>query len=108
VSSGTIWESGAQNERTGLAWQRTTLSGLACSLIVARLLMPVSVVLSIAVAATALATAVVLAALSRQRYASNHRALLSNRPLDDARLYLAVTIQVTVTGTAALVYALSR
>ena len=45
---------GLQNERTGLAWQRTMLSGLTCSVLVARLLASVSTTLAVIIGLLAL------------------------------------------------------
>ena len=48
------WDPGLQNERTGLAWQRTMLAGLVCSLLVARLLAEVWLPLAVLVGLAAL------------------------------------------------------
>lgn len=101
-----VWEQGVQNERTRLAWQRTTLSALVCSLAVARLLLPISAALMIMVALAALAAAFAMAWLGRRRYARHHEALHNGSPLSDARPQLAVCVLVAVTGFGALLYAL--
>lgn len=98
------WDSGLQNERTRLAWQRTTLSGLTCSLLVARLLAPTSLVLAIAVGLAAVLSSAALGWFTSKRYAENHLALHRSTPLEATRAQLVVTALVLVTAAGALVY----
>lgn len=102
------WDAGLQNERTRLAWQRTTLSGLTCSLLVSRLLAPRSVVLAIAVGLAAVVSSAALGWLSTRRYADTHVALHGHGVLHGARSHLVVTALVVVTALAALVYVITE
>ncbi len=104
--SGALWDRAAQNERTQLSWQRTSLSGLACSLVVARLLAPSSLVLAVTFALAATASTAVIGWLSIRRYASTNRALHRGTPIGDGRAHLATSGLVVVTAAAALVYVL--
>jgi uncharacterized membrane protein YidH (DUF202 family) len=98
------WDSGLQNERTRLAWQRTTLAGLTCSLLVARLIAPASLVLAVAVGLAAVLSSATLAWFSTKRYVDNHLALHRHRLLAGARSHLVVTGLVVVTAVAATAY----
>lgn len=98
------WDPGMQNERTRLAWQRTTLSGLACSLLVARLLAATSLALAIAVGLTAVLNSAALGWFSTKRYADNHLALHTHRATGGARAQFVVTALVAVTALGALSY----
>lgn len=98
------WDPGVQNERTRLAWQRTTLSGLACSLLIARLLAGSSLTLAVAVGLTAVVTSAAVGWLSTRRYAKNNVALHADRLTTGARSHLLVTALVTITALGALVY----
>jgi len=98
------WDPGLQNERTRLAWQRTTLSGLACSLLVARFLAPSSLALAIAVGLAAVLGSAALGWFSSKRYADNHLALHGRRPIAGARAQLVVTALVVFTALGALLY----
>lgn len=102
------WDPGAQNERTRLAWQRTTLSGLTCSLLVSRLLAPDSVTLAIAVGLAAVLSSATLGWFSTKRYADNHAALHSAGVLHGARSHLVVTALVVVTAVGALLYLVAQ
>lgn len=104
--SGELWDKAAQNERTQLSWQRTTLSGLACSLVVARLLAPTSLVLAVTVALAAIVTTALLGLLSRRRYTAYNRALHRGDPIGDGRTHLLTSALVVITGAGALVYLL--
>ena len=98
---------GLQNERTALAWQRTLLSGLACSLVAARLLAFVSWPAAIVTGLAALGCTAGLAVVGRDRFRSNALALAAHTPLADARAPLLVTVLVLLTGLAAALYVLS-
>jgi uncharacterized membrane protein YidH (DUF202 family) len=98
------WDSGLQNERTRLAWQRTSLSGLVCSLLVARLLAPISLPLAVLVGLAAVLSTAALSWFSINRYAGVHDALHRNRPIGDGRSHLAVTALVLITAVGSIAY----
>jgi uncharacterized membrane protein YidH (DUF202 family) len=100
------WDPGVQNERTGLAWQRTMLAGLTCSLLVARLLAEISVVLAVLTGLVALLTTAALGWIAVSRFRSNSQALHAHRPIGDARPQALISVVVTVTAFGALVFAL--
>jgi uncharacterized membrane protein YidH (DUF202 family) len=100
------WDPGMQNERTRLAWQRTTLSGLTCSLLVARLLVERYLVLAIAVGLAAVLSSAILGWFSSKRYADNQLALHADGTLGGGRSHLVLTGLVTVTAVGALWYVL--
>ena len=104
VTSDQPWDPGVQNERTRLAWQRTTLSGLTCSLLVARLLAEHSLLLAIAVGLAAIFSSVALSWFSSRRYLKNRISLNSNRLLAGGRSQLVLTGLVLVTALGALGY----
>jgi uncharacterized membrane protein YidH (DUF202 family) len=98
------WDQGLQNERTGLSWQRTLLSGLTFSLLLARLLAGVNVGLAIAVGVAALACSAVLGLASVRRYVRNHDALTRDRVVEDGWYSLVITVLVSLTGVGAIAY----
>lgn len=100
----TPWDPGLQNERTGLAWQRTMLSGLACSLLVARVLASVSVLLALAVGLLALLTTAGLGWVAIRRFRTNDAALRIGQPVSRGAPVLLLTVVVSATAVAALVY----
>lgn len=102
------WDAGLQNERTRLAWQRTALSGLACSLIVARLLAPASVTAAVMLGLAATMSAAGLGRLTSRRYRFTQSALHRGRPVGDARPHLLLMGLVVLTGLGAVLYATFR
>ena len=100
------WDSGVQNERTGLAWQRTMLAGLTCSLLVARLLAEISVVLAVLTGLVALLTTATLGWIAISRFRTNSYALHARRPVGDGRPQALITVVVSMTALGAIVFAL--
>ena len=98
------WDPGLQNERTGLAWQRTMLAGLTCGLLVARLLASLSVALAIAVGVAALLVTAALGWLAILRFRTANLALHAERPVGDGRAPLLITGLMLVTALGALLY----
>ena len=100
------WDDGLQNERTGLAWQRTMLSGLACGLIVTRLLAGVSLTLAILTGVLALGASAAFGWVALRRFRLNAQALVEGRHLDDARPAALASALLVVTALAAVGYVL--
>lgn len=102
-----LHDRGAQNERTRLAWQRTTLSLVACALVVARLVGSRAVVAGVIIAVASLVVAAALTWSTRARYASAQTALHAGRPLPDGRIPALLTLLLVVSalgGAALLVW----
>ena len=97
---------GLQNERTTLAWQRTTLSGLACALIIARLSFGHSPATAIIVAAIAIIVAITLGRLSAARYKINNATWAAPRLGTDGRTPIALTLLVMIIAVGAIGYVL--
>ncbi|GAA3563295.1 hypothetical protein GCM10022197_18550 [Microlunatus spumicola] len=100
------WDAGLQNERTGLAWQRTMLSGLASGLILARLLAEVSLTLAILTGVVSLGAAAAFGWVALRRFRLNARALATGRHLDDARPAALASGLLVLTALAAVGYVL--
>ena len=98
------WDPGMQNERTRLAWQRTTLSGLTCSLVVSRLLAELSLSLAITVGLAAVLSSAVLGWFSTRRYAENQIALHGHGLIAGARSHLVLTGLVIITALGGVGY----
>jgi uncharacterized membrane protein YidH (DUF202 family) len=100
------WDPGLQNERTGLAWQRTMLAGLTCSLLVARLLAEIWVVLAVLTGLVALLTTAALGWMAISRFRRHSHALHARQPIGDARPKLLISVVVTLTALGALLFAM--
>lgn len=97
-----VADPGVQNERTRLAWQRTLLAGLVCSLLVARLLVSQSWQLALLIGALASAVSAAMSIVVTWRYHANHHALHVRRSLADGRTPVLAALLVMLTGLGAL------
>jgi uncharacterized membrane protein YidH (DUF202 family) len=101
------WDPGLQAERTGLAWQRTMLSGLTSSLLAARFVASLSVVLAVAVGVAALLGTAAIGWLAILRFRATHEALHAEQPVGDGRAPLLITVLTVLTAIGALLYVAS-
>jgi uncharacterized membrane protein YidH (DUF202 family) len=98
------WDPGLQNERTGLAWQRTMLAGLTCSVLVARLLASVSLILSIIIGLLALSCTAGLGYVAIRRFRLNNIAVHQEERLGDAKVHALTSLLVVLTAFGGLLY----
>jgi uncharacterized membrane protein YidH (DUF202 family) len=100
----TPWDPGLQNERTGLAWQRTMLAGLTCSVLVARLLASVSLMLSVIIGLLALLCTATLGYVAIRRFRSNNIAIHRDDALGDGKVNALTSLLVVLTALGGLLY----
>ena len=98
------WDPGLQNERTGLAWQRTMLAGLTCSLLVARLLAAISLALAVIIGLFALLCTAGLGYVAIRRFRLNNLAIHREEALGDGRANALLSMLVVTTALGALLY----
>ena len=98
------WDPGLQNERTGLAWQRTMLAGLTCSLLTARLLASISIMLSVIIGLLALLCTAGLGYLAIRRFRLNTLAIHREKALGDGKANALISLLVVITALAGLLY----
>jgi uncharacterized membrane protein YidH (DUF202 family) len=98
------WDPGLQNERTRLAWQRTLLAGLACSLLVSRLLVSISLILSVVIGLLALLCTAGLGYMAIRRFRLHNLAIHHEEPLGDGKANALVSMLVVITALGALLY----
>jgi uncharacterized membrane protein YidH (DUF202 family) len=98
------WDPGLQNERTGLAWQRTMLAALTCSLLVARLLASTSLTLSLIIGLLALLCTAGLGYVAIRRFRLNNMAIHREEALGDGKANALISMLVVLTAGGALLY----
>ena len=98
------WDPGLQNERTGLAWQRTMLAGLTCSLLVARLLASISIFLAVIIGLLALLCTAGLGWMAIRRFRLNSLATHREEALGDGKANALLSMLVVLTAFGALLY----
>ncbi len=101
-----LFDPGLQPERTGLAWQRTSLALLAGSLAALKVLPPVLGPWSLLLGIAGVAEALGLLVLVRQRYLRSHRILTSTdgppEPVSGGRLIPALAFTALAAGLVSL------
>jgi uncharacterized membrane protein YidH (DUF202 family) len=98
------WDPGLQNERNRLAWQRTMLAGLTCSLLVARLLTSISLILSVIIGLLALLCTAGLSYVAIRRFRLNNLAIHREEALGDGKANALISMLLVITAVAGLLY----
>lgn len=101
------FDPGLQNERTRLAWQRTVLSGLVCSLLIARLLASEQLLWALLIGLVAILNTALIGWYTIHRYGHHQEALYARLPVGDGRAQVAIAGLVVVTAIGALTYVLN-
>lgn len=103
-----VWDPGLQVERTKLAWQRTALSTVACTLVIARLVWTTHPVLGVIVAAAALGCGGMVGWTASHRDLRARMAIHRDERLPvGARLQLWLTALLVVAGVGAVISAIT-
>ena len=97
-----------QNERTALAWIRTSLAALGVALVLARTTATENAVLSMTLAVTSVLVAGWAVRRARHRYRQSARSLAEQRALPDGGLPAILTALSALVGVAGLAYVLSH
>lgn len=106
-----VFDRGLQLERTALAWQRTTLTLAAGSLVAGRVLLPVFGLASWVIGGAGLIVSVALFAFARRRYSRAHHHLMqvdSGSLPGEGWLIGACALMCFVGGLAGLVFVVVR
>jgi uncharacterized membrane protein YidH (DUF202 family) len=98
------WDPGLQNERTGLAWQRTMLAALTCSLLVSRLVASISLTVAILIGLLALLCTAGLGYVAIRRFRLNSMAIHREEALGDGKANALISMLVVITALAGLLY----
>lgn len=101
------FDPGLQNERTSLAWRRTSLALLTAALVVARVVVDSAPALAVGLAAVAVPAALVTSRLSDARHAQAEHALRGGRHLPDGRLPALLTGVTLLVGAVEMAYLLA-
>lgn len=100
------WDPGLQNERTHLAWVRTTLALLAGTLLLARVAAGTSAALSSAMDVLGLLAGATGWVLAAARFRHTQDALYGRRRMPGGALPLVVVAQFLILGIGATAYVL--
>lgn len=103
-----LYDSGAQAERTSLAWTRTGLAVLVATLLTARLAAERLGVFAVIAASAGSLAAIASLVLARRRYRRAHSALVTNKVLPDGMLPALVAAIACLLGVIEICYALFR
>ena len=98
------WDAGLQNERTALAWLRTSLAFTVGSVLLTRLIAHEHTGAAIAHLVLTLPLAVAVVCLSRRRYLRSDHRLRTRAPLPGGVLVLATSALAALVGCAGVGY----
>jgi putative membrane protein len=102
-----VWDTGLQNERTSLAWTRSTLACLGCGLLLARLAAGMHWIFGTVIAMTVLVLAALAGRATRHRYHHAAHALINGDHLPDGLLPALTATLTLIIAIAAVALAVA-